>query len=114
MPLFGYINLVVCDHGYHHKPKCHTIYKTVYETIYETIYKKAKSLYRTRAGSHFFRNKVGDFGLILGRLAMLKNWGADYKQLLRAVFHFFMGKKLYLQKKNTCVSALKSYIIFLL
>ena len=38
--LFGFISLALCDHGYHHKPKCHTTYKTVYEVIYETIYKK--------------------------------------------------------------------------
>ena len=38
--IIGMVKSVICDHGYHHKPKCHTTYKTVYEVIYETIYKK--------------------------------------------------------------------------
>ena len=34
------------------------------------------------------------FGLVLGRLAILKKkWGADYEQLLRVVFLCFQGQK---------------------
>ena len=34
-----------------------------------------------------------EFGLILGRLAILKKIGADYEQLLRAVYSCFREKK---------------------
>ena len=40
LKLLFLVNFASCDHGYHHKPKCHTIYKTIYETIYETHYKQ--------------------------------------------------------------------------
>ena len=38
------------------------------------------------------------FGLILGRLAILKKNGwADYEHLLRVVFSCFQGQKIYLK-----------------
>ena len=33
------------------------------------------------------------FGLVLGRLAILKKMGADYEQLSRVVFSCFQGQK---------------------
>ena len=52
-----------------------------------------KSLYRSRAGRHFY-GAENVIGLFLGRLAILKKkvW-ADYEQLLREVFSCFHGKK---------------------
>ena len=39
------------------------------------------------------------YGLVLGRLAILKKkLGADYEQLLRVFFHVFRGKKKYFLK----------------
>ena len=43
-------------------------------------------------GNIFIEQKMR-FGLVLGRLAILKKTGADYEQLLRKVFSCFQGQK---------------------
>ena len=53
---------------------------------------RPKSLYRSRAGSHFFGIEYeiwADFGLVVNTE---KKW-ADYKQLLRLVTSCFRGQK---------------------
>ena len=52
------------------------------------------------------------FGLVLGRLAILKKtFGADYEQLWRAVFSSFQEQKIFfIFFENTQASALKSCI----
>ena len=76
----------------------------------------AKSLYRSRAGSHFHGTGYeiwADLGPV-GNTEK-KKFRADYEQLLRPVFHVFMGKKkCYNVFKNIVVSALESCIISLL
>ena len=47
------------------------------------------------------------FGLVLGRMAVLKKNWADYEQLLRAVFLCFHWQFFFL---NIVVSALKRYV----
>ena len=50
------------------------------------------------------------FGLVLGQLAVLKKtFGADYEQLLRAIFSCFHGEK----PQNTVVSACFLFEFFL-
>ena len=61
--------------------------------------------------SHFYETEYeiwADFGAV-GNTG--KKIGADYEQLLMAVFLCFLGQKLFL---NTLATALKTLIIFLL
>ena len=54
---------------------------------------QAKSLYRSHAGSHFYGTEYeiwADFGPV-GNTE--KKWGANYEQLLRAVFSCFKISK---------------------
>ena len=54
----------------------------------------AKSLYRSRAGNHFYGTEYdiwADFGPV-GNTEKNQFW-ADYEQLLRAVFSCFQGQK---------------------
>ena len=70
-----------------------------------------KSLCRSRAGNHFYGTEYdiwADFWPV-GNTEK-KRFGADYEQVLRAVFSCFQGKKF----KNIVASALKSCIIFLI
>ena len=59
-------------------------------------------IYRNRTGSH------GRFGLILGRLAILKKNWPDYDQVLKAVFSSFHGQK---NIQNSVASSLKICIL---
>ena len=61
--------------------------------MHSVVESKPKSLYRSRAGSHFYRTKYeiwADFGLV-GNTEK-DNW-ADYEKLLRSVFLRFNGQK---------------------
>ena len=67
--------------------------------------------------SHYIEVMQGDifmeqkmtYGLVLGRLAILKKkLGADYEQLLRVFFHVFRGKKNLIFFVNIVASALYS------
>ena len=62
--------------------------------------------YRSRARRHFY-GKIMRFGLIFGRMAILKKkLGANYEQLFRTIFSGCQGQKIYLVfKKNIVVSA---------
>ena len=79
--------------------------------VYETILR--------HTGVKVIIKKSGDinekylrFGLVLGRLAMLKKNWADYEQLLRVFFSCFQGqKKCQNFFKNIVASALKSCCI---
>ena len=53
----------------------------------------AKSLYKSRAGRYFYgtENEIWAGCGPVGNTE--KKWGADYEQLLRAVFSCFQGKK---------------------
>ena len=60
-------------------------------------FSKPKSLYRSRAGRHFYgtENEIwAGLGPVLGWLAILKKMGADYEQLLRVFFQVFKGRKI--------------------
>ena len=67
------------------------------------------SLSKTSIQSHHIEVVQGDifmvqkirFGLVLGRLAILKKRRADYEQLLRVFFFMFSGAKkiIYISKK---------------
>ena len=72
--------------------------------------KQEQSHYIEVAQGDIFMEQNMRFGLILGRLAILKkkDGGADCEQLLRAVFSCFQGQKnSYFFFKNTLASALK-------
>ena len=45
-------------------------------------------------GDIFMEQKMR-FGLVLGRLAILKKMVADYEQLLRAIFSCFQGQNIF-------------------
>ena len=75
---------------------------------------KAKSLYRSHTGSHFYGTEY-EIWADLGRSAIQskKIW-ADYEQLLRVFFSSFHGQKMkyiYFLKYCSIVLALKSYIL---
>ena len=57
------------------------------------------------------------FGLILGRLAMLKkkSWGADYEQLLMAISSCFQGQNkiyIYFKYRSVCTKKLHNIYYF--
>ena len=69
---------------------------------------------RSRAGSHFYGTEYeiwADFGPV-GNTE--KKMGADYEQLLRAVFYCFRGQKKCYLKKHCSVRTKKLHYIFFL
>jgi hypothetical protein len=66
---------------------------------------KSKSIYRSHAGSHFFGTELADFGPVGNNEEKM---GADYEQLLMAIFSCFHEQKNRLFKKNSVASAQKS------
>ena len=72
-------------------------------------YIKSNSLYRNRAGTHFYGTENEIWA---GFVPVLKKkWGADYDQILRGVFFIFSGaKKSFNIFLNIVASSLKSCI----
>jgi hypothetical protein len=73
------------------------------------------SLYRSRAGSHFYGTEYEIWADFVPVGNTEKKIGADYEKLLRVFFHVFSGQKtILIVLKNIVVSILKSCIISLL